>query len=61
MLISRDHVTWKYVQNEYFPLSHVVITIFTGVDNYLVLERAETHIGNIFDQKWRLEAAVTTR
>ena len=61
MLTSRDHVTWKYVQNEYFLLSHVVFTILTNVDNYLVLERrTETHIGDIFDQKWKLEASVTT-
>ena len=62
MLTSRDHVTWKYVQNEYFPVTDVVIAILTDVDNNLVLERrTETHIGNIFYQKWKLQASVTTR
>ena len=62
MLTSRDHVTWKYVQNEYFPVTHVVIAILTDVDNYLVLERkTETHIGKICDQEWKLETSLTTR
>ena len=62
MLTSRDHVTWKYVQNEYFLVTHVVIAILTDVDNYLVLERrTETHIGKICDQEWKLETSLTTR
>ena len=36
MLTSRDQVTWKYVQNESFPVTRVVIAILTDVDNYLI-------------------------
>lgn len=36
MLTSRDQVTWKYVQNESFPVTRVVTPILTDVDNYLI-------------------------
>lgn len=32
---SRDQVTWKYVQNESFPVTRVVTPILTDVDNLI--------------------------